>query len=74
MKPAVRQTKGPGMNRGLKKPRKVPAAPKPIADATLPKAQASAPDSYLPTQGLAKGGKVQAMQNGKGKVISCQNY
>lgn len=75
MKPAVRQTKGPGMNRGLKKPRKVPAAPKPIADAKMPgMGKASTPASYLPVQGLAKGGKVQAMKNGKGKMISCQNY
>ena len=74
MKPAVRQTKGPGMNRGLPKRRKIPAQPKPIADAKVPGMKASDSSSYLPTQNLAKGGKVQAMTSGKGKVISCQNY
>ena len=75
MKPMVRQTKGPGMNRGLPKRRKIPAQPKPIADAKMPgTGAASDSSSYLPTQSLAKGGKVQAMKNGKGKMISCQNY
>ena len=71
MKPSVHQVKGPGMNLGLKKPRKIPAQPKPVSE---PKVSSAEPSSYLPAQGLAKGGKVQAMQNGKGKVISCQNY
>lgn len=71
MKPAVRQVKGPGMNLGRKKLRKIPAQPKPISE---PKISSAEPSSYLPQQALAKGGRVQAMKNGKGKVISCQNY
>jgi hypothetical protein len=48
---------------------------KPIPDARVPGGASASPSSYLPTQGLAKGGKVQAMKYGKGgKVISCQNY
>lgn len=75
MKPMVRQIKGPGMNRGMSKPRKIAAQPKPIADAKMSgMGKASNSSSYLPVQGLAKGGKVQAMTSGKGKVISCQNY
>lgn len=76
MKPMVRQIKGPGMNRGMSKPRKIAARPKPIADAKVPgMGKASDSSSYLPQQTMAKGGKVQAMQYGKGgKVISCQNY
>lgn len=47
MKGAVRQTRGPGMNLGMKKPRTKMAAPK---DIVFPGAKNTAPaNSYLPS-------------------------
>lgn len=54
-KPPVRQVKGPGMNMGMKKPRRVPAQPK---DYTKPSAKSMRPaftGAYLPWDTL--GGK-----------------
>lgn len=55
MKPAVRQKRGPGMNLGLKKPRKKPAEPKPYTPSREMK-QALAMDtpSYLPDGQVGK--------------------
>lgn len=51
-RPAVRQVKGPGMNEGLKKPRKKPGQPKNYGKPKSAKAtMATGPaftDSYLP--------------------------
>lgn len=59
MKPAIKQMRGPGMNLGLKKPRKTPAAPKPYAPSRAMKAATkAAPVSYLPPEG--KAGKPRA--------------
>lgn len=60
MTPAVRQKRGPGMNLGLKKPRKnyVPK-PKPYKPSREMKdALKAEPVSYLPPEG--KGGKTRA--------------
>lgn len=72
VKPAVRQIKGPGMNKGLKKPHKM-AQPEEYKPPRAKKGSA-AQGSYLPEQMLKHGGKVQAMKSGKGKVISCKSY
>lgn len=65
---AVRQVKGPGMNLGLKKPRKgyIPK-PKPYKTPRelKPKTSSGKASSYLPDLGGA--GSVQAMKRGKGK-------
>ena len=66
---AVRQVKGPGMNLGLKKPRKnYIAKPKPYVQSRELKAaeKAGKASSYLPDIGGA--GNVQAMKSGKGKT------
>lgn len=68
MKSFVKQVKGPGMNRGMKKPRKKPAQPKEFTPPSYEKnTKATETSSYLSDQLFAKGGKVQAMRNGKGK-------
>lgn len=57
MAPLIRQTRGPGMNRGLKKPRKKPKEPedyKPPREKKLTLAEAAS-GSYLP--GVGDGGK-----------------
>jgi len=72
--PKVTQIRGKGFNAGGYDPR----ASNNVKPVNVPRVkgmkspnQADAASSYLPTQGLAKGGTVQAM-NGKGtKVISC---
>ena len=73
MKPAVRQMRGPGMNLGLKKPRKnyIPK-PKPYKKPRELKGASSSgkASSYLPK--FEEGGSVQAMDNGKGKQLSCK--
>lgn len=62
MKAAVRQVRGPGMNLGLKKPRKKPAEPKPYAPSRAMKAAMKGdPVSYLPPEG--KGGKPRARKS-----------
>jgi hypothetical protein len=64
MKTAVKQTRGPGMNLGLKKPRKKPAEPKPYTPSRAMKAASKAdPVSYLPPEG--KGGKPRAPRAAK---------
>lgn len=64
MKTAVKQMRGPGMNLGLKKPRKKPAEPKPYAPSRAMKAAMKAdPVSYLPTEG--KAGKPRAPKSPK---------
>lgn len=69
----VVQIRGKGFNVGGFDPRSSNNVT-PIPDAKV-KGMSAPAGSYLPTQGLAKGGKVQAMAYGKGsKVISCQNY
>jgi hypothetical protein len=75
--PKVVQIKGKGFNAGGYDPRasnKVDPVSEPRVPGVSQKQASGQTSSYLPTQGLAKGGKVQAMKNGKGKVISCQNY
>lgn len=67
MKPIIRQTRGPGMNLGIKKPRKIPATPKDIASAVSTKtvygktaagkATPAEKLSYLPPDSGAQGGK-----------------
>lgn len=67
MKPAVRQMRGPGMNLGLKKPRKgyIPK-PKPYKPSREMKdALAADTVSYLPTEG--KGGKPRAPKTPRGR-------
>lgn len=64
MKPAVRQMRGPGMNLGLKKPRKKMPAPKPIKSASATAARAETV-SYLPPEQAV--GKPRAR---KSKVLS----
>jgi hypothetical protein len=71
--PKVVQIKGKGFNAGGYDPRASNNV-KPVSEPRIPKAQSGATSSYLPTQGLAKGGMVQAMGNGKGKQISCKTY
>lgn len=67
-KNAVRQVRGPGMNLGLKKPRKgyIPK-PKPYKKPRELKSTSSGgkASSYLPD--LGGPGSVQAMKRGKGK-------
>ena len=64
MKSAVKQMRGPGMNLGLKKPRKKPAEPKPFTPSREQKAaMKSKPTSYLPPEG--KGGKPRAPKAAK---------
>jgi hypothetical protein len=59
MKTTVKQMRGPGMNLGLKKPRKKPAEPKPYTPSREQKAALKGnPVSYLPPEG--KGGKPRA--------------
>ncbi|MGI9137159.1 MAG: hypothetical protein ACR2JS_08925 [Candidatus Nanopelagicales bacterium] len=74
-KSAVRQVKGPGMNLGLKKPRKnyIPK-PKPYKPSREMKDAMSGgkASSYLPK--FEEGGSVQAMDSGKGKQLSCKKY
>jgi len=61
---AIKQMRGPGMNLGLKKPRKKPAEPKPYAPSRELKAAMKAdPVSYLPPEG--KGGKTRAPKTAK---------
>ena len=69
-KSAVRQVKGPGMNLGLKKPRKnYIAKPKPYKQSKAlkdaEKVGKGKSSSYL--SDLGGGGNVQAMGSGKGK-------
>jgi len=72
MKPLIRQIKGPGMNQGRAKMRRKPVQPKPVFAPETDKAPPQ-PATYIPA--YAGGGRVQAMQNGKGsKQISCHNY
>lgn len=55
MKAAVRQKRGPGMNLGLKKPRKKPAEPKPYTPSReMKRALVADTPSYLPA---GQGGK-----------------
>lgn len=56
------------MNRGMKKPRKIPAQPQdiPLPKELKPK-KAGKSSSYLPDMMFGQGGKVPAMKNGKGK-------
>jgi len=74
-KSAVRQVKGPGMNEGMKKPRKnhIPK-PKPYKPSREMKAalKDGNTSSYLPA--FKEGGSVQAMESGKGKQLSCKKY
>ena len=66
MKAAVRQMRGPGMNLGLKKPRKKMAEPKPYTPSREQKAALKdKPASYLPPEG--KGGKPRAPKPAKGR-------
>lgn len=66
MKAAVKQMRGPGMNLGLKKPRKTPPEPKPFVQSKAMKAAAKAtPVSYLPPEG--KAGKPRAPKAKKGQ-------
>ena len=66
MKTVVKQTRGPGMNLGLKKPRKKPAEPKPYTPSRAMKAARKGdPVSYLPPEG--KGGKTPAPKTPKGR-------
>jgi len=59
MKYVVKQTRGPGMNLGLKKPRKKIAEPKPFTPSREQKAaMKDKPVSYLPPEG--KAGKLRA--------------
>jgi hypothetical protein len=54
MKASVKQMRGPGMNLGLKKPRKKPPEPKPYTPSRALKAASKAdPGSYLPDEGKA---------------------
>lgn len=68
VKSMVRQKRGPGMNLGLKKPRKnyIPE-PKPYVQPRALKAamKIGKTSSYLPDDGMT--GSVQAMKSGKGK-------
>ncbi len=61
--------RGPGMNKGLKKPRKQPVQPKPYTPSREAKKalQATETTSYLPSDSLAGLGKPRAR---KGKVLS----
>ena len=71
MKSAIKQMKGPGMNLGLKKPRKnyIPK-PKPYKPSKAMKAASKTDSSsYLPN--FSGGGSVPAYNKG-GKVISCK--
>ena len=70
MKPAVRQMRGPGMNLGLKKPRKKPAEPKPYTPSReLKAAMKGDPVSYLPPEGKAgKPRAPKAVKARKGKT------
>ena len=62
---AIKQMRGPGMNLGLKKPRKKPAEPKPYTPSREMKAATKdKPVSYLPPEG--KGGKPRAPKTPKG--------
>lgn len=63
---SVKQMRGPGMNLGLKKPRKKPAEPKPFKPSREQKAalKGQAP-SYLPPDG-AMAGKPRAPKPPKG--------
>lgn len=65
MTPAVRQKRGPGMNLGLKKPRKnFIAKPKPYKPSREMKDALKAESvSYLPPEG--KGGKTRAPKTAK---------
>lgn len=74
-KSSVRQVKGPGMNQGMKKPRKnfIPK-PKPYKMSKELKTSTAGgkASSYLPS--FEEGGSVQAMDSGKGKQLSCKKY
>jgi hypothetical protein len=65
MKPAVRQTRGPGMNRGMKKPRKKPGEPKPYTPsrAMTQATKAGKSTSYLPSDPLVGLGKPRARKS-----------
>jgi len=77
-KSAVRQVKGPGMNEGMKKPRKNGfPKPKPYKPSKAMKSansmggsSAASSSSYLPA--FRDGGSVQAMASGKGKRSTCK--
>lgn len=75
--PQVHQIRAKGFNAGGYDPRASNNV-KPVSEPRVPgvsqKQKFGATQSYLPEQGFEKGGRVQAMKNGKGKVISCQNY
>lgn len=64
--PAIRQTRGPGMNKGMKKPRKKMKEPEPYVpplEKKAEKASGAATSSYLP--GLGAGGKPRRTRRGK---------
>jgi hypothetical protein len=80
MKSAVRQVKGPGMNLGMKKPRKsyIPK-PKPYKPSRAMKeavggssSSGKKASSYLPK--FQEDGNAQTMVSGKGKQLSCKKY
>lgn len=54
----VRQTRGPGMNKGLKKPRKKPAEPKPYTPSReMKKALATVTGSLPKAEGKSRKGR-----------------
>ena len=65
MAPVIRQTRGPGMNKGLKKPRKKPKEPEPYTPPREKKQVQSqaATGSYIP--GFGAGGKPKRSRKGK---------
>lgn len=63
-KSAVRQIKGPGMNMGLKKPRRTPGQPKDYGKPRVPKGPAFT-GSYLPDSGLVGKSKPSGMARAK---------
>ena len=72
MKSAVRQMRGPGMNLGLKKPRKKAADPKPyVQSRAMKKATKADAPSYLPDEKPAKAARVSKLRTRRaGKVSS----
>lgn len=58
MTPAVRQKRGPGMNKGMKKPRKKPGEPKPYTPSReMKKALAGAIGSLPKAEGKSRKGR-----------------
>lgn len=75
--PQVHQIRAKGFNAGGYDPRasnNVAPVHEPRVPGVSQKQKSGATQSYLPSQGFAKGGQVQAMKSGKGKQISCTNY